>query len=358
MKQTIKVRKVKPLQQRPAAMPAAKRPVFWQDAVFWSFITLLAVIVVLYMYAKSLLILLFVTLLLFILLDPLVQRLAKRLPHGLAVLTAIGVFLGVMVLLVTVIARTVVPDLARFAREFPEFIAQFDANAALNALPPEVAQYSKQFLRDAATFAVDMVKESIIPLIRTFSGIAEMIAVPFLTFYLLQDGRRIAAAIARLLPPEQVERLTPFFDDIGRVLGGYIRGQMIIALISGTVVMTAMTLFQLPYAPILALVSALSEFVPVIGSVVATVPGVLVGLTHSPLMAVQVLVFYTLLLKVNHNLVYPKVVGQAIKVHPLFIMVTILLFGHLFGIIGMLFAVPGVAVLRVWLLHMLGRRSE
>jgi len=88
------------------------------------------------------------------------------------------------------------------------------------------------------------------------------------------------------------------------------------------------------------------------------VPGTLVALSYSPLLAFQVLLFYIFLLKVNHNIIYPKVVGKAIKVHPLFIMVAILLFGHLLGVIGMLFAVPAVAVGRVWILHLWGRGSE
>lgn len=330
----------------------------WKDPIFILFMIVMTLVSVLYMYAKSLLILLFVTALLFILLDPVVQKLSRKLSHGFAVVVVLVVFFGMLIVLLSLVFRTILPDLAGFVREFPEFVAQFDSSTLLRGLPPEFMEYGNQVLRDAAVFGVDIIKESIVPLIHTFSGVAEMIAVPFLTFYLLKDGRKIGTSIAKFLPSAQVDRFSPFLYDISSVLGSYIRGQVLISIASGIVVFVGMSLLGLPYAHILALVSALSEFVPVIGSVIATVPGTLIALSYSPVLAFQVLLFYVILLKVNHNIIYPKVVGQAIKVHPLFIMVAILLFGHLLGVTGMLFAVPAVAVGRVWLLHLLTRPSK
>lgn len=324
-----------------------------KDPIFIFFMIFIMMVSVLYMFAKSLLILLFITALLFILLDPPVNKMARLIPRSVAVLIVLFTFFGVLTVLTSLFVGTILPDLAIFARDFPTLVAQFDSSALLRGLPPEFMDYGNQVLRDVAVFGVDIVKESIVPLIRTFSGVAEMIAVPFLTFYLLNDGRKIARSIKKFLTPMQIERISPFLGDVSTVLGSYIRGQMLISMVSGIVVFVGMKIFGLPYAHILAAVSALSEFVPVIGSVIATVPGTLVALSYSPLLALKVLLFYVILLKINHNIIYPKVVGKAIKVHPLFIMVAILLFGHLLGVTGMLFAVPAVAVGRVWLLHLL-----
>lgn len=329
----------------------------WKDPIFILFTIFIMIVSILYIFAKSLLILLFITALLFILLDPAVLRVSRCVSHSVAVLLVLFAFFGILVVVASLFFHTILPDLAGFVREFPAVVAQFDSSALLRGLPPEFMDYGNQVLHDAVVFGVDIVKESIVPLIRTFSGVAEMIAVPFLTFYLLKDGRRIATSIGKFLSPVQVGKISPFLGDVGRVLGSYIRGQMLISLVSGIVVFIGMSIFGLPYAHILAVVSALSEFVPVIGTVIATVPGTLVALSYSPLLALKVLLFYVILLKVNHNIIYPKVVGKAIKVHPLFIMVAILLFGHLFGVTGMLFAVPTVAVGRVWLLHLLGARE-
>jgi len=340
------------------AMMQSKPQHVLQDPIFIIFILFVAMVSILYVFAKSLLILLFITALLFILLDPLVMKVSRFISHGMAVFGVLIAFFGMLTMLMSLIFSTVLPDLARFIVELPAFVTHFDSSVLLSALPPEFMEYGNQVLHDSVVFGVNMVKESIVPLIRTFSGVAEMIAVPFLTFYLLKDGRKIADAIATFFPAAQVERFSPFLRDVSSVLGGYIRGQMMISLFSGIVVFVGMSIFGLPYAHILAIVSALSEFVPVIGTVVATVPGTLVALSYSPVLACKVLLYYVVLLKINHNIIYPKIVGQAIKVHPLFIMVTVLLFGHLFGVTGMLFAVPTVAIGRVWLLHLWGRGNE
>ncbi|HWR38735.1 MAG TPA: AI-2E family transporter [Patescibacteria group bacterium] len=327
----------------------------WRQPIFCVFCVFALVVSLLYVYAKTILIILFITVLLFILLDPVAQRLSRSMPPRAAILLTLAGFIGIVLLLLVLSVRTVLPDLTQVARDFPAMASQFDAQVLFAYLPPEVAEYGRNLLKDAATFAINMLKESIGPLVKAVSGVVELIAVPFLTYYLLADGRRVCRTIGSYLPPEFVAQFAAFMHDVGAVLGGYIRGQVLIALFSGFVVFLGASLFGLPYAPILALVSMVSEFVPVVGTVVATVPGVLLALVYSPWLALQVLAFYVLLLKVNHNIIYPKVVGKAVRVHPVFIMTAILAFGHLLGIIGMLFAVPALAVTRVWLLHVLGK---
>ena len=334
------------------------KPLFWKDPVFYFFITLLVIVALLYTFAKTILVLLFVTLLLFILLDPLVKRLSASISKGWSVTVALAGFIGVAAFVIGIVLHTVIPELARFARDFPVLVLQFDLAAVKGYVPEEFMLYGKQLLNDAAAFAVDIVKQSVGPLVKAFSGLAEMIAVPFLTFYLLKDGNGIADSIKKYCTPSLIERRSPFFQEVNGVWGGYIRGQMIIAAISGTVVFSAMSILGIPYGPILAIVAALCEFVPVIGSVIATVPAFLIALAYSPLLAAKVLLFYVILLKINHNIIYPKVVGKAIKVHPLFIMIAVLLFGHLFGVIGMLFAVPSVAITRVWLVSLLQKNQS
>ena len=323
----------------------------WKDPLLILFCLFIGVVALLFVYAKSLLILLFITTLLFVLLDPIVKRLTKKMHHTAAVILSI---LGFIVIAFGMLLRSVTPELTKFAAEFSKFIINFNSDELLSNIPPEMVDYSNGVLKNAEAFVISIIKDSIQPFINTFSGVAEMVAVPFITYYLLKDGRRLGKSICSFLPETTVERIKPFINDVCSVLGGYIRGQIMVAFFSGVSVFTGMWALGLPYVPILALIAALSEFIPVIGSVIATVPSLLISLTLSWGVALKVLIFYLLLLKVNHNIIYPKVVGQAIKVHPIFIIVTVILFGHLFGVIGMLFAVPSVAIFRVLIVHAFG----
>lgn len=317
----------------------------------------LALIAVLLTFAKTILVMLFITLFLYLLLEPFVCWNMRFMSRGLAAVAAIVAFVGGLLLVAVLAAKSVVPDLTGFGSEFSNGLAGFDRQEWLNMLPKELANYAKEMLNEASAIAVSLVKQSLMPLLKTFSSLVEMIAIPVLTFYLLKDGAQMWRATAKLLPVSLTAAIEPLGRDCLNVLKAYIRGQMMIAVFAGCAVFGGSVLFGLPHGAILAIVSALSEFVPVIGTVIATVPGVLVGLMESPQLAFKVLLFYVALLKLNHNFIYPKVVGDAIRVHPLVILLAILLFGNLFGVIGMLFAVPGMAVARIWLHHFAGRRD-
>ncbi len=314
-------------------------------------------ITILLLFAKTILVMLFITLFLYLLLEPMVAWQERSMKRGTASALAILFFIGVLLLLAAGTVQSVIPDLSNFGKEFPGSISRFDQQEWLDLLPKEMAEYGKEMLKEATGIAVSLVKQSLVPLLKTFSSLVEMIAIPILTFYLLKDGAKLWQATANLLPVSVVAAMEPLGIDCLKVLKAYIRGQVLIAFFAGSVVFLGSLAFGLPHGAVLALVSAVSEFVPVIGTVIATVPGVLVGLMESPQLALKVLLFYVVLLKVNHNFIYPKVVGDAIRVHPLVILLAILLFGTLFGVIGMLFAVPSMAVGRIWLHHFAERRN-
>ena len=317
----------------------------------------LALVAILLSFAKAILIMLFITLFLYLLLVPLVDLLERHVSRSLAAVLTIIAFVTLLALLTGGMVRSVLPELSGLSSDFPAGLARFDQQEWLNMLPGEMAEYGKAMLKEASNIAVSLLKQSLVPLLQTFSSLIEMIAIPILTFYLLKDGSALWRSTAALLSPTLVTVIEPLGRDCLHVLKAYIRGQVMIAVLAGSIVFCGALFFGLPHGAVLAVVSALSEFVPVIGTVIATVPGVLAALSESPQLAIKVLIFYLVLLKVNHNFVYPKVVGDAIRVHPLLILLAILLFGHLFGVIGMLFAVPSMAVGRIWLHHLAGRRD-
>ncbi len=328
-----------------------------KGVLLYLLLAFLALVAILLTFAKAILIMLFITLFLYLLLVPIVDSLERRISRSLAAVLTIIIFIALLALLTGGMLKSVLPELSALGSDLPAGIARFDQQEWLNMLPQEMAEYGKAMLNEASNIAVSLLKQSLVPLLQTFSSLVEMIAIPILTFYLLKDGETLWRSTEKLLSPGMVAVIEPLGRDCLKVLKAYIKGQVMIAFLAGSIVFGGAVFFGLPHGAVLAVVSALSEFVPVIGTVIATVPGVLAALSESPQLAMKVLIFYLVLLKVNHNFVYPKVVGDAIRVHPLLILLAILLFGHLFGVIGMLFAVPSMAVGRIWLHHLAGRRD-
>jgi hypothetical protein len=125
-----------------------------------------------------------------------------------------------------------------------------------------------------------------------------------------------------------------------RVVGGYIRGQLILSTLIGLLVGLGMALFRLPYAVLLGVMAFILEFIPIIGVFISGAACVLIALTQGWFLAVLVLAYFVVVHIIEGDIVGPRVVGRAVGVHPVVSMFALLAGADLFGIWGALFAAP------------------
>jgi len=151
----------------------------------------------------------------------------------------------------------------------------------------------------------------------------------------------------RSLPPQ---RARPSFDRllfrIDRGFSGVVRGQLIIMVLNGLLSAVGYWMFGLKYWPVLALVSGLMSIVPIFGSILSSVPVVLVGLTQNFWTALWVLLWILGIHQVEANLLNPKIIGVAAKLHPVLVIFSLLVGEHFYGIWGALLAVPTLSLLQ------------
>lgn len=318
-------------------------------------------IVILFWLAAKLGIVLFVALLTALFLRPFRIALERRrISRGLASFIALVLFLGVFIGIFIWIVRTIVPSFYYFTRNVSEVVRPDQLAALVDSLnlPPEIAGYLQQAVHGSTDFAIRVVRNSVTPLVHTLSGIVELIAVPFLAFYFLKDGARLRDMVLWFARrPEERPALVALSDELAKVLGGYIKGQVAVSLFSGAAVFSYFRIVGLPFAPVLASLAAVGELVPIVGPLAASAVAVALCLGKSFSLALKTAIFYTILLKLNHNLVSPSLIGRAIHLHPVVIMTGLLFSGHVFGVLGMVLAVPVMAVLRVFLREFFGRGS-
>ena len=103
----------------------------------------------------------------------------------------------------------------------------------------------------------------------------------------------------------------------------------------------------IPYASVFAVLSAIGEFIPVVGPTIASAAGSLFAATLSISYGIETLFFYLILTQVNHNIVYPYLIGKSLNLHPVAIMLGILLGGQLLGALGMFLAVPCMVIIKL-----------
>lgn len=182
----------------------------------------------------------------------------------------------------------------------------------------------------------------------TLNAIFDGIVVLIMSLYLLADGGRFIGWIISLVPEDHREQAWFFVNSLNRVLGGYIRGQLIVAITIGILAGVGCWVIGVPYALLLGIFAFLAESIPVMGPIIASVPAILVALFTLPLLKVIIVVgWFIVIQQIEQNVVGPRITGHAVGIHPVVAMVAVILGLEIGGIWGAFLAVPVTGILFV-----------
>ncbi|GHO55820.1 hypothetical protein KSB_42950 [Ktedonobacter robiniae] len=173
----------------------------------------------------------------------------------------------------------------------------------------------------------------------------DVIVIAVLSVYLLLDGSRASNWIRQNAP--RLTQANFVLDAVPHIVGGYIRGQLLLSTLIGGLVGGGMFAFHVPYAVLLGVLAFVLEFIPVLGTLVSGSICILIALTQGWLIALGVLIYFVVVHIIEGDVVGPRVVGKAIGLHPVISIAALIAGAELFGIWGVLFASPVVGVLQV-----------
>lgn len=168
---------------------------------------------------------------------------------------------------------------------------------------------------------------------------------------------RSVAEILLLLPQERRERVGALWEQIEGRIGAFVRGQFTLAAMTSACCLVGYWAIGLPYALVLALIAGMLEFIPFLGSLIATALACAVGLSVSPQLGLLALIFSLVFQQVQNNLLAPRIMAQAVGVNPVVTLLAFVGFTALFGPLGGLVAVPLAAVLQLLFSAWMERRS-
>ena len=164
--------------------------------------------------------------------------------------------------------------------------------------------------------------------------------VPILLFYMLKDGKNILPFLKKTILKRDKLNIASLLDDMNKTISKYISGASIDCLFIFVTVFISYLIIGIPYAFLFAVFAAITNLIPYLGPYIGLTPVVLsVGFAH-PVQALIAIVVVLVLQQLDGNIIYPRVVGSAVEVHPVTIMVLMLVAGSLYGLVGMLIAVP------------------
>ena len=354
----------------------------WVRASAWSLLiaAIVTVLILLFPRYSFVLTVAIVGFLLAYLLHPLLVLLQRiRIPRVLGVIITYLALLGVGVLGSILIGQIFV-QLGNFVQNIPEVVEEagdtvsnvtswfsnlltgfqnfmagqvgFESAAGLNET---IREQVANMLASAATGMSNMLRnvlsggsEAIVEgATSIISGATQLVFILLTSAYFLYDFPRFSRAVVRYVPVRYREVFLDVRSKTDRVVGGFLRGQIVINVFIGVTLWIGFTLLGVPLALTLAFVAALFNIVPYLGPIISSVPAVLLALTVSPWTAVGTLAIIIIANQLEAHVYAPPILGKTTNLHPVTVIISILIGVALFGIIGAFIAIPVVALAKV-----------
>lgn len=140
--------------------------------------------------------------------------------------------------------------------------------------------------------------------------------------------------------------------EMNHQISSYIRGQIIVSFCIGCLLYLGYLIIGLEYSLVLAIIAACTAVVPYLGPAIAITPALIVAIVTSPVMLIKMIAVWTVVQLIEGKFISPQIMGKSLRIHPITIIFVILTAGKLFGIFGIILAVPGYAVLKVMAMHL------
>ncbi len=210
------------------------------------------------------------------------------------------------------------------------------------------SQLSVDVQRNAALYTTRVVNA-----LEIVVGIGALaIAIPVVSIYMLAESTTIKRFFLQSFPPRARRRVVAILYDIDQVIGGFIRGQIIVAAVVGILAIVALTILHVRYAVIIGVWAGLMDIIPYIGPFAGAIPAVIIAVIFSGIGdAVGVIVAFTIINQLEGHLLGPRIVSSTVKITPLAVIFALLICAKIFGFVGLIVAVPLAGIVRVILTH-------
>jgi predicted PurR-regulated permease PerM len=292
----------------------------------------------------------------------------RRLPRGVAIAVVYALLAGGLAAGVAAIWPSAAAQIDEAIASGPTYTKSFTAwehgwtrYYERLRIPLELRHSIDQSVLGAGDAAGAYARGSLLALIGVLTDMPWLVLVPVLAFLMLKDAALIRRTLLTALPHRVQLRGHLLFEELNATLAAYVRAQLIACVLVGVLSGAGFAVLGNPYAVLLGVLAAVMEFIPLIGPLVVATVAVVIAALHDPMMAVWTALFLTVLRVVEDYVIYPRLIGRDIHLHPLVVILAVLAGVELDGIAGIFIAVPVVALVTVAGRHWLewrGRDAE
>ncbi|MCC8366458.1 AI-2E family transporter [Xenorhabdus sp. PB61.4] len=278
----------------------------------------------------------------------------------LSVTIVLAIFMGISALIILIVAPTVwqqglnlFSDLPNMLNRFKEYARTFPSRYPILVDVGIIDMFAENLRNKFSLAGESVFKFSVASLIGLMTFSIYLIIVPLMVFFLLKDKNKMVAAFQRILPRNH-GLAGQLWHEMNQQITNYIRGKVVEMVILTICTYAVFAFFELHYSMLLAVLVGLSVLIPYVGTVIVTIPVIVVALFQWGLGADfwTLFIAYLVVQGLDGNLLVPILFSEAVNLHPLIIIISVIIFGGLWGFWGVFFAIPLAtlikAVINVW----------
>ena len=294
--------------------------------------------------------------------DPLIHRMERILSRPFSILLLFFGILLSLVLVLIYIVPIIQSEISVALQKFPHYLGLLKElvpavenrfgihiprtfGETLDALLPKINEVSPKLFEPLTTFVVRVFSNTVVFIV----WLVKLLIIPIAAYYFLKDFDRIKTGVANIVPTKFRSGFHDLVSEIDRALSGFIRGQLLVVLILSALYSLALLAVGVDLSVLLGIISGTIEIIPYLGFIVGmSISLLMTTLQYQDFLhPLLVLVLFSFIQTAQGLFISPKVIGQQVGIHPLVVIAAITIGGDLFGLVGVLLAIPCAAVLLV-----------
>lgn len=287
-------------------------------------------------------------------LEPFVCLLEKRMPRNAAIFFLYSL-VGVLIFMAFYYAfpvlfrelNKVLESIPQYTREIQSMIQNVQIGYDRVHIPEGIRQITDKTIGQVEMMLIDVIEGSVSTLMGLFSQTFNLVLAPILSYYFLKEFPRIGKITLDFIPQRFRQEVKVTGNEINNVLKEFIRGNFIVSLFVGVLATIGMYVIGMDFPLFIGIVVGITNFIPYFGAIISTFFVVLLALIKSKWLALYVLGLMFFIQQIEGSIIAPKILGGCVGLHPLIIIFVLLAGGKIWGIAGMLLAVPFAAILKI-----------
>lgn len=290
------------------------------------------------------------------LLSPAVRLFERRIPSVFAIISVYLILAIILIVLIGSLSPLVSTQFQSFLKALPDYFNRIrDLSSPVQrqylALPDRWRPFIDQILTELQSWAIRIARQAAPTLVKFFTSLLTTFFIPLLAFFMLLGRKGYKEMIVNLIPREHRTTAEDLLRCSGTALWNFVKGEIILMIVVGTLVGIGLFIIGMPYAVLFAILAGLLEVVPTVGPVATTVIITIIGFVINPWLGLKGGIVSILVQILENSLIAPSVMSRAVGLDPVTVILAVFLGGTLGGVTGVLISIPSAMFVKIVLLY-------